>query len=129
MTIDEEIGTFLNEDAGIAALIGTAAVWLCMLPQGQTQGVVYQQVDGPMDVTFDQRQKTNARWQFTSYSSSPVAARLIHEAVKDALTFLRDALTTEGTLCESDGIEDERGPLFDYERNLYRYDADIVLTY
>jgi hypothetical protein len=133
MTIDEQIAEYLKANAGVTALVGTD-VWLCLLPQGLKKGVAYQQISGPKDPTYDGREKTNARWQFTSYADDRrhELARSIHDAVVDAIEFMRGELVTNGIFVESDVLEDERGPMFDYERALHRrerrHHSDVLAT-
>ena len=140
MTIEEEIAAFLLADAQVSAL-APAGVWEARLPQGARQGVVFEMISAPREITLDCRQKINARYQFTSYEATPPAARLLHNAVADALTlrllhnavadaltFFRGYLTAGGTFVET-ALEDERGPMFDPDLKLYRFDADIVLSY
>jgi hypothetical protein len=129
MTIDEQIAQYLLDNEGVKAALVSKDVWLCVLPQGRKKGVVVQQISGPRAVTLDAREKVNARWQFTSYAEDPVLCRKIHDAVVAAVTFVRGPLVADGTFVESDSLEDERGPMYDYDRDLYRRDADVVLTY
>lgn len=128
MNIDQQIAEFLKADADVAAAVGTG-IWLGMLPQGLKTGVVFEQISGPRDVTFDERFKVNARYQFTSYGETPIAARTIHDAIVAAIQFVRGDLISGGIFAESDVIEDERGPMYDDSRALWRYDADIIFSF
>jgi hypothetical protein len=129
-SIATEIADFLLENSEVAAIVGDR-VWLTNAPEETAYPLlVYTMISAPRtDEATDTNGIVDARWQFSAYSRDAVEARQITDAVKAALLRYRGLLAPNGAFVEVPSVEDERGPEYTFETQVYRCDVDLIISY
>ncbi len=122
--IDQAVYTRLTGHVGVAALVG-ARVYPIILPQGETgDSIVYRRISTqPVSALNDDTDLESARYQFTCYARTSMAAQAINAQVRAAWQRYNGIVST--VVIEDAEMETE---FDDFESDPGRYQSIIDFT-